>query len=206
MTPHSLPRRILGAALVLAFVLVGSSTPATPSPVSLPATDADQRGAPQGLIAGATPASPSSLAATAPPSTVTSPSGVWMVSGAPSLPAGRTVTTERLNPMPAPSLGDASLVTRQGTWAWANPSHGDRYLATPEKRGTQVRVCGPRDCLTLTTNDVGPALYLQRAGRIGDLSAATFEVICGELRFGLCPGSYTVLQRAPLLTDEEETP
>lgn len=96
---------------------------------------------------------------------------------------------------PAPTPGDASLVTRSGTWAWADPSHGRSYLATPEKRGTRMRVCGPLACLTLTTNDVGPVLRLQRAGRIGDVSADTFQVICGELRFGQCPGTYTVLYR-----------
>jgi hypothetical protein len=56
-------------------------------------------------------------------------------------------------------------------------------------------------CRDMTTTDVGPVLSLQAAGRIGDLSAATFEAICGELRFGLCPGSYTVLAASPRLPD-----
>jgi hypothetical protein len=117
-----------------------------------------------------------------------------------SMPVSQFVSV----PSPAnPGAIDSGLVgavTRQGVWAWADASYGARYLATPEKRGTRLQVCGPMDCLTLTTNDVGPTLSLQRAGRIGDLSASVFQRICGELRFGICPGSYMVLHRAPRIT------
>jgi hypothetical protein len=86
--------------------------------------------------------------------------------------------------------------TRSGTWAYANASHGSRYLAIPEGPGFDVTVCGPLDCLERVSTDAGPALYLQRAGRIGDLSSVMFQEICGPLGPGLCRGSYTILGAA----------
>jgi hypothetical protein len=109
-------------------------------------------------------------------------------SGAPSSePAGRTVTTERLNPMPA---------TRSGIWSYADPSHGPLYLAIPEGRGWRVTVCGPLACLERTSTDAGPDLFLQRKGRIGDLSWRDFLAVCGPLSRGICDGSYAIGGRA----------
>jgi hypothetical protein len=108
--------------------------------------------------------------------------------GAPSSePAGRTVTTERLNPMPA---------TRSGIWSYADPSHGPLYLAIPEGRGWRVTVCGPLACLERTSTDAGPDLFLQRKGRIGDLSWRDFLAVCGPLSRGICDGSYAIGGRA----------
>lgn len=84
--------------------------------------------------------------------------------------------------------------TRTGAWAYADASYGPRYLAIPEGRGFDVRVCGPLGCLERVSTDAGPALWLQRTGRIGDVSSADFVVICGPLGPGLCRGgSYTIL-------------
>jgi hypothetical protein len=116
---------------------------------------------------------------------VTLASGSW----APRVGAMPAVAT-RSQPSGAPV---SALATRSGTWAYANASHGSRYLAIPEGPGFDVTVCGPLDCLERVSTDAGPALYLQRAGRIGDLSSVMFQEICGPLGPGLCRGSYTIL-------------
>jgi hypothetical protein len=95
---------------------------------------------------------------------------------------------------PKPAL-TAAVPTREGTWAYAERSHGSGYLAIPEGRGWVVIVCGPLDCIERVSTDAGPALYLQRAGRIGDLAAVMFEDVCGPLSAGLCSGSYTIIGR-----------
>jgi len=91
--------------------------------------------------------------------------------------------------------------TRSGTWAYANPSHGSDYLAIPEGPRWRVTVCGPLACLERTSNDAGPDLFLQRKGRIGDLSSGDFMVVCGPLSRGLCDGWYTIQGRALPETD-----
>jgi hypothetical protein len=96
---------------------------------------------------------------------------------------------EVLNPM------TAGTPTRSGTWAYAERSYGPGYLAIPEGRGWVVTVCGPLDCIERLSTDAGPALYLQRAGRIGDLASVMFLEICGPLAAGLCAGSYTIIGR-----------
>lgn len=83
--------------------------------------------------------------------------------------------------------------TRHGTWAYAAESYGPLYLAIPEGPGFDVRICGPLDCLERVSTDAGPELWLQRKGRIGDLSSRDFLTICGPLSAGLCSGSYTIL-------------
>jgi hypothetical protein len=102
-----------------------------------------------------------------------------------------------------PASSDVSVLAsptgeRQGIWAYADASHGPRYLAIPEGRNWQVRVCGPAACLDRLSTDAGPELWLQKPphDRIGDLSAAMFEEVCGvPISLGLCPGSYTILGR-----------
>jgi hypothetical protein len=118
------------------------------------------------------------------------PSAASLAPGAPHESVS-PATAERAIPTPA---------TRSGTWAYANRSHGPRYLAIPEGRGIRVAVCGPLGCLDRVSTDAGPALYLQRAGRIGDLSSVDFVTICGPLSRGLCRGTYTILEGRPRLT------
>jgi hypothetical protein len=46
------------------------------------------------------------------------------------------------------------------------------------------------------STDAGPDLFLQRKGRIGDLSSVDFLVVCGvPLSYGLCQGTYTLIRR-----------
>ena len=102
---------------------------------------------------------------------------------------------------PAPSVSESSTLssgapTRSGVWAYAKPSHGRGYLAIPEGPGWIVWVCGPLDCFERVSTDAGPELWLQRAGRIGDLSAVMFQRACGPLSAGLCRGSYAILGAA----------
>jgi hypothetical protein len=97
-----------------------------------------------------------------------------------------------------PDTRSASVVTRSGTWAYAERSYGPGYLAIPEGRGWYVIVCGPLGCLDRVSTDAGPELWLQKPphSRIGDLAAVMFEEVCGPLSAGLCDGSYTVTGRA----------
>jgi len=53
------------------------------------------------------------------------------------------------------------------------------YLALPEGGGILVEVCGPAGCILRRSNDAGPSLSGQRAGRIIDLDVNDFEAICG---------------------------
>lgn len=57
------------------------------------------------------------------------------------------------------------------------------WLALPEGPGHRVEICsthsGTKKCLVRTSNDAGPDLAMQRAGRIADLDIATFEYLCG---------------------------
>ena len=56
-------------------------------------------------------------------------------------------------------------VTRSGTWAYANPSHGARYLAIPEGEGIRVDRLGPLGCLSRVSTDAGPALLPPAGGQ-----------------------------------------
>ncbi len=126
-------------------------------------------------------------------------------SAAPSLVAtgGGTPLSRSEGPVPSPTgkVGSA-IVAARGTWAYANASHGPRYLAIPEGPGWIVEVCGPLGCLERVSTDAGPELWLQRAGRIGDLSSADFRAICGPLSAGLCSGSYSILGAADQSGDD----
>ena len=63
----------------------------------------------------------------------------------------------------------------------------DGWLALPEGPGVSVRICGAGGCVTRTSNDAGPDLAMQRAGRIVDLDVPTFEAVCGvPWTRGLC--------------------
>ena len=177
------PLVALGIALALAWLATAPVWLATaPRPAPEPSMGAAQIGAPPDSILVPTAATGDVRPVGAPTSAYVSPM--------------RTAHRSRI---------DSALVAHRGVWAFANPSHGSRYLATPERVGTRVRVCGPLGCRTLITNDVGPVLSLQRAGRLGDLSAVLFVALCGDLSRGLCAGSYAVLPALPPLpaTDEE---
>ena len=103
-------RPILALAAILAL-----SSLATPSPVPLPAADAGQRGAPQltsETITRVTEGSPAVWSDAQYPEPSRLPTR-----GAPSQSAGRTETSERLNPMPTPSAGIGSaLYTGRASW------------------------------------------------------------------------------------------
>lgn len=67
-------------------------------------------------------------------------------------------------------------------------SFGPRWLALPEGPGVRVRVTGPGGSVVRTSNDAGPDLAMQRAGRVVDLSWADFMAICGcTVDLGLIP-------------------
>ena len=105
--------------------------------------------------------------------------------GIPS-PAGRTETSERLNPTPAPRRGVASYVA---------PSYGRRYLALPGGPGLRVRVCGAAGCVVRVSTDAGPDLAMQRAGRIVDLSWWDWQTVSGlSPARGLAPVTVEVLR------------
>jgi hypothetical protein len=101
---------------------------------------------------------------------------------------------------PAPSLGTAADVTWSGIVNYAEPRHGRFYLAIPDGPGVRVRICGPAGCLDRTSTDAGPALHMQRAGRIADLNSVDWERISGvPLRFGGFQGTILILKRAARL-------
>jgi hypothetical protein len=65
------------------------------------------------------------------------------------------------------------------------------YVAIPLGPGIRIRVCGPADCITVTSTDAGPNRASLLAGRIMDLDIGRWERVCGmPARFGLCPGSW----------------
>ena len=201
------PRVVILGILVL---LVATPRPAQPlvSADRLPsgATEAGRTGAPH------SPGGTHSAGVRGQSADVWYPRPAGIPGGAPQhnpalITAPATGPYERLSGpalIPPPLTGTPADFTSQGTWAWADPSHGDRYLAIPEGPGYRVLVCGPAACLERFSTDAGPVKSLQRAGRLGDLSARDWLTVCGvELRFGLCPGSLTILgRRHPPETDQ----
>lgn len=89
--------------------------------------------------------------------------------------------------IPTPSPPPTPKPTRQPDKAYAivigtASTYGYGYagwLALPEGRGHRVRICGPAACIIRVSNDAGPDLEMQRAGRIVDLNAKDFNTICG---------------------------
>lgn len=79
------------------------------------------------------------------------------------------------------------------------------YVAIPLGPGIRIRVCGPADCLEVTSTDAGPNHDMLVAGRIMDLDIGRWEQVCGvPATFGLCPGSWirvTGPQLTPPATD-----
>jgi hypothetical protein len=96
-------------------------------------------------------------------------------------------------PTPTAEIGSS---IESGIASYVAASYGPRYLALPVGPGHRVEICGAGGCVTRTSNDAGPDLEMQRAGRIADLSLADWEHVCGlpALR-GTCP--VTVEDPAP---------
>jgi hypothetical protein len=57
------------------------------------------------------------------------------------------------------------------------------YLAIPIGPGHTVTLCGPAECLVLTSTDAGPSRASLEDGRIADVSVQLFERLCK------CPAS-----------------
>ncbi len=109
-------------------------------------------------------------------------------------PAG-TAHAAPSSPLPAapsavPSTAAPALAAMAGASAPATPrvvagiasTYGSGWagwLALPEGPGVTVRVCGPAACIVRTSNDAGPDLAMQRAGRVVDLGPRMFEQVCG---------------------------
>ena len=81
-----------------------------------------------------------------------------------------------------------------GTASWMPERYGADYLALPGGPGIRVTICAAT-CLTMTSNDAGPDLSMQRAGRVADIGVLAWERICGVPRYiGLCQVHMVVIQ------------
>jgi hypothetical protein len=79
----------------------------------------------------------------------------------------------------------------------------DGYLALPEGRGHRVRVCYEGRCVERVSNDAGPALHMQRQGRVIDLDVPTFEQLAcpaGERHLARCQWQTLGLLRGVTVT------
>lgn len=114
--------------------------------------------------------------------------------GSPVLPVSSTPAPEPPGPpivhtvavVPPPQAAAPSVAPRaeigtalvEGIASFVGPKYGSAYLALPAGRGITATICaGPR-CVTRVSTDAGPALFLQRRGRIADLSYADFRRLC----------------------------
>jgi hypothetical protein len=132
-------------------------------------------------------------------SSVMTPRSAGAPTAAPYLPASSTLQRSW-----APSPGDGSdvsvpratsavgepeqaartmvpvvLPVRSGVIAWAAAGLGSRYLALPIGPGHRVELRGPGGCIVVRSTDAGPALVLQRHGRIADLAVGLWATISG---------------------------
>jgi hypothetical protein len=131
-------------------------------------------------------------------------------SGAPSAPASQPAvnlsapTSAESGVMPGAPQPTAELGTaiESGVIAYADPSHGDRYLALPGGPGAHVRICVGRRCLDRVSTDAGPALFEQARGRIADVSFADFATLCG----GCNPASVGVMVATIEWLNPSQTP
>lgn len=107
------------------------------------------------------------------------------------------------SPSPVPSLRRIAAVrvptasttaVQRGTASTYGPDFGPGWLAVPQGPGIRVRVCGVARCIERTSTDAGPALSMQRLGRIVDLSVRDFELVTGlDWTRGLAPVSVEVI-------------
>ncbi|SRR5260221_5872920 len=77
-----------------------------------------------------------------------------------------------------PRLLDKTYVTIIGTASTYGAGY-EGFLALPEGPGIKVRITGPGGSIVRISNDAGPALFMQRRGRIIDLDATDFNFVCG---------------------------
>ncbi|HSW41308.1 MAG TPA: hypothetical protein VLM76_02235 [Patescibacteria group bacterium] len=97
-----------------------------------------------------------------------------------------TVTAASPSPVARPSVAPPRRTGVSGIASTYGPGW-DGWLALPAGPGIRVRICGAGGCAVRTSNDAGPDLAMQRAGRIADLDVPTFEYVCGvPWRIGLC--------------------
>lgn len=90
-------------------------------------------------------------------------------------------------PTPTPTPKTKPVVTRQENIAYVivigvASTYGagyEGYLALPEGPGHRVRVTGPGGSIVRVSNDAGPSLEMQRAGRVIDLDTSDFNTVCG---------------------------
>lgn len=99
---------------------------------------------------------------------------------------------------PAPSVRPSVDPPRRTGVSGIASTYGpgwDGWLALPAGPGIRVRICGAGGCVVRVSNDAGPDLAMQRAGRIVDLDVPDFEFVCGvPWRIGLCRVTVEVLQ------------
>lgn len=98
--------------------------------------------------------------------------------GAVSMPAAEASPSPALFLEAEPSSAGEVSAAIGGLAAYADPSHGSRYLALPEGPGVRVRICHDGECILRTSTDAGPDLAMQRAGRVADLSYVDFRSLC----------------------------
>jgi hypothetical protein len=88
--------------------------------------------------------------------------------------------------------------TVRGLASHYGAAYGPGWLALPEGPGVRVRICGPAACIVRTSNDAGPDLAMQRAGRIADLSWADFRRVGGIAPDAPDPGLlHVAVERLP---------
>jgi hypothetical protein len=98
------------------------------------------------------------------------------------------------------SQGRTGIVTHMG------PGYPANYLALPIGPGHRVRLCGPRQCLVLTSTDAGPNRASLEAGRIADVSVELFARLCCDPSQGGFSGSWRVVGASPTLPPTDTAP
>lgn len=135
------------------------------------------------MAGGVEPSRPAAVPATLP---VPLPAGALPRPGPlsrPATPAGKGAGAQARPPAPKPPAATptpSAAATRaiRGIASTYGPGW-DGWAALPEGPGVRFRVCGPAACAVRTSSDAGPDLAMQRAGRVVDLDAPTFEAVCG---------------------------
>ena len=90
----------------------------------------------------------------------------------------------KLTSKPTPKPVSPYYKVKYGIASTYGPGY-DELLALPEGRGIKVEVCGPAGCIIRMSNDAGPDLTMQRAGRVIDLNLNDFRLIGGSYKLGL---------------------
>lgn len=171
--------RLILALLIASGAMIGSS--AVPTTVAVSNPPAECRGRYPALTTAGTAEAPT------PPTAVAPARWLGVAGGA----SHRAVLPVRFFPsaaeqpvrqQPAARPVTAASTTGQsirGVASWMPERYGARYLALPEGAGHRVTVCGAAACVTMTSNDAGPSLAMQRKGRIVDLGVKAWEYVTG---------------------------